>query len=285
MIRIRELPRPHFVGVRLQCIDGDLRELRVALRELGLELVEDAEEIVAQQELATAGRTRADPEREDLDRVIHGLGHRGGDRLDLEPTSAGRLDRQPVFDDTHGFICRLPLQLEAAIQMHEMGAHTDMTHDRHAGIGDGLDDGRLLVPALHLDDVGTALFHDAKRVEDADLLRRIAAVGHGDEHHAVGCSSADCLAMLDHHVDGDWQCVGMAVVCHPKRVTHGSDVNARPLRPYGRRVVRDRDHHDLLVGLLAGLEVGHRQALAFFGHARSPPCGCQARKACLSVPE
>ena len=150
--------------------------------------------------------------------------------------------------------------------MHEVRAHADVAHDRHARIGDGLDDGRLLPAALHLDDVRAALLHDAQRIEHADVLGRVAAVRHGDQHHAVRRAAADRLRVLDHHVDGDGQRVGMTVVGHAERVADRGDVDAGPLGPDGRGIVRYRDHHDLLLGLLAGLQVRHRQAFAFLGH-------------------
>jgi hypothetical protein len=61
-------------------------------------------------------------------------------------------------------------------------------------IGDGLDDRRLLLATLHLDDVRAAFLHDAQGIQHADLLGCVATVRHGDQHHAVGRATANGLS-------------------------------------------------------------------------------------------
>jgi hypothetical protein len=55
----------NFAGIAAERLDRDLGHLRIALGELRLELVEDAEQVERQQELAAARAAGADAEGED----------------------------------------------------------------------------------------------------------------------------------------------------------------------------------------------------------------------------
>jgi hypothetical protein len=210
-------------------------------------LVEHAEQVVAQQQLTATGRAGADAEGKDLHGIVDGLGDGRGHGLALEAAGTG-LYGEAVLDNAHGFLRAPALQLEAAIMVHEMWAHADVAHHRHAGIGDRLDNGGLLAPALHFNDVRTAFLHQAQSIQNADRFRGIAAVGQGDQHHAIGGAAAYRLRGLDHHVDGYRQCIEMTVVGHAERVADGGNVDARPLHPYRAGVVGHGDHHVLFPG-------------------------------------
>src|SRR5690349_7172052 len=76
MFRAGEASRSYVLGICL-CSRGDhWRQFGIALDESRLEVGEDAEDIVGDEDLAVAGRRRADADRRDR----HGLGNSAGDR-------------------------------------------------------------------------------------------------------------------------------------------------------------------------------------------------------------
>jgi len=148
------------------------------------------------------------------------------------------------------------------VVVHEVRTHADVAHGRFSGIGDGLDVGAFSRPPCI---VGTAFLHQAQRIEDTDLSRGVAAVGHGDQNQTVGRTPPYRLRLLNHHVS-DRQRIGMAAVDDAERVTDGGDIDACSLRPYRTGIVGDGDRGRLLTCLLARLEVGDCQPLALLGH-------------------
>ena len=101
VVGVWEFAVTNFARIRLQGLDGDFRKLCISLGEFRLELVEHAEQVVAQQQLAAARRAGAYGEREDVDGVVNRLGDRSRNRLDLETAGTSLLDGLAVLDDAH----------------------------------------------------------------------------------------------------------------------------------------------------------------------------------------
>src|SRR4029077_17566134 len=113
VLRIREAPLPDIGVEPLEGIDDDRPELGVALRELRLELAEQAEDVVEHEHLAVTVNARTDADRGDGQALGGELGDRRRDRLEDDRERAGVLERERVVEELAGRATGLRLDLEA----------------------------------------------------------------------------------------------------------------------------------------------------------------------------
>jgi len=91
----------------------DLREIGVALHELGREALEEAEQVVHDEELPVAAVPRADAVHGDGRALGDDFGHLGGDTLDEDREGACLFQNPRVLDQPQTGLGGSALRLEA----------------------------------------------------------------------------------------------------------------------------------------------------------------------------
>src|SRR5687767_14233930 len=89
VVVVGERPRAHFAVERLERVDDLRTDVRVALRELRLEVAVQPEHVVEHKHLTVARETGADADRRDGETLCHDLRDGRGDRLEHDGERTG----------------------------------------------------------------------------------------------------------------------------------------------------------------------------------------------------
>src|SRR3954454_19610848 len=114
VLRAGEHAGADLLGVGRHRVDHRLAKLGVALDELGLERVVDAEQVVVDEHLAVGARARSDADHRDLHVLHDQVGQLVGDRLEDDREAAGLLEREGVLEHLAGALGRAALGAGAA---------------------------------------------------------------------------------------------------------------------------------------------------------------------------
>src|SRR6266511_4101638 len=186
MLRVREGPLADLAVVLLQRLDDRRPEVGVPLRELRLEIAEQAEDVVEDQDLAVAVASRPDPDRRDAHALRGHRRHGRGHGLDDDREAASLLEADAIVDELPRRGRALRLHLEAAELRDALRREPDVTHDRDAVLDErthGVDD---LVAALELHRVHAGLLEEARRVAQRVLAAGLVrAERHVADEHRV----------------------------------------------------------------------------------------------------
>src|SRR3970040_453076 len=185
--------------------DG-LLQVRVALDELGGEVVEEPEEVVRHQHLASAGGSRPDADGRDPELCGDNLRHLPGDAFEHEGKDPCLLEEQGILPQTLSRRRGPALNLETPELMDHLWGKPEVTHH---GDADGCETPRevsYLAPPLQLDRLGAGLLQKSTGVPHpvfhAGLKRAERHVGYeeGPLH-----PSAHGAPVSPHLLHGDGQ--------------------------------------------------------------------------------
>src|SRR5579864_4235304 len=262
VVVVRKLARLHLGDVLRESRDRNLRQVRVPLRELRLEVGENAQQVVAEQDLAVGARTRADADRRDLELLRNDTRDRGRHRFEFEHEAAGVLDGERVGQDLHRRRGGTSLDLEAAEDGNRVRRESDVRGRRNAGIDERLQDMRLRLATLRLDRIAARFLHETGRIGKRAIDGVVALIRHAAEHERVRRTAPHGGRVQHHHVHRRRNRIRMAVRDHREAVADDGDVDAGHLGPACRSVVGDRRVHHLLAGLFRLPDFGDRPLLA-----------------------
>src|SRR3954471_9567921 len=173
VLRAGEDAGADLLGVGRHGVDHRLAQLRVALDELGLERVVDAEQVVVDEHLAVGARARADADHGDLHVLHDQVGQLVRDRLEDDREAAGVLERERVLEHLLAPLRGAALGAVAAERGRGLRGQADVAHNRRAGLDDGACALGHLAAALELDGVTASLLDEAVRGGDGLLVGRL----------------------------------------------------------------------------------------------------------------
>ncbi len=239
-------------------------EVGVLLDEAGSDVVEQAEQVGSDEDLAVAAGSGADADGRDLDGGGELGGEVGWDAFDDEGEGAGGFDGAGVVEEALG----VALDLEAAESADGLRRQSDVAHDGDVGAGDGGDGGGAADAAFELDGVGAALFDEAAGAFEG-LLRAdlVAHEGQVGDDEGAADAAGDDAGVVDHLVEGDGERVGLALDDHAEGVADEEAVDAGDVEESGGGVVVGGEHREAVAAFAGGEEVGNSDGPQFGGGA------------------
>src|SRR5579875_3970597 len=151
MVVVGKFARFHLLDIPANAIHGDFRQIAEPLGELGLEVGEDAEQVIAQQDLPVGAGARADSDRRDRELLRDQRCDRARHGLELEHETTGILDGERILKDLERIFGGTALNPEAAEHGDGMGRESDMGGGRNACINQRLEDMGLAFTSLRFD--------------------------------------------------------------------------------------------------------------------------------------
>ena len=221
------------------------------------------------QHLAVAPRAGADADGG----YRNGLGDRPGDPVrdgfEHDGEAAGVGEGHGVVDNSGSGLGLLALHLEPAQGVDGLRGETDVAHDGHLGVDDGLDHVDALAATLELHGLGTSA--DQHRGVPHRVLdgRVVAHPRHVADDQRPGLGPRHGTDVVRHVVDGDLQRVVIAEDDHGHAVPDENDVDARLVGDAGSRRVIRRHHHERRTAPFAGAYRGRGHRVG--RHAASFP--------------
>src|SRR5262249_23365548 len=161
----------NLAAVGFHGLDDTLAEVGVLLDEAWAEVVEQAEHVVGDEDLAVAADAGADADGGDLDGRRDLLGHLLWDALDDQGEGPGLLGGQGVFHQL-GLIA---LDAEAPQTTDRLRCQADVAHDRDVGADNGGDTSGAADTAFKLDRMGAALLDEPASVLQGLLRANLEA--------------------------------------------------------------------------------------------------------------
>src|SRR5688500_17460931 len=108
-------------------------EIRIFLDELGCEAIEQAKQIMCNQDLPVAARARANPNDWDGNTLGDQLREPGRHRFQHDAKAACLFEDHSIFHESFGGNRSLALSAESAELMDGLRRETEMPHDRNPG--------------------------------------------------------------------------------------------------------------------------------------------------------
>src|SRR5262249_15612285 len=143
---------------------GDFRQLRETFGEFRLEIGEDAEEIIAKQDLAIAADAGADANGWYCQLLRDEFCDSGRHRLELQHETAGVLDSECVFQDFHRRVRSPALNFEATEHGNGVWREPNVGSGGNSSVDQCTQDVSLRFAALRLHRIAERFLHETRGI-------------------------------------------------------------------------------------------------------------------------